>query len=207
MNQISALYSFDKEMLKSQGVKYVIGIDEAGRGPLAGPVLTAAAVLDLDDEIEGVNDSKKLNEKKRDDLFPKIFAKAKYKVAKAVTIEAIEKYNIRNATIKGMEECLVGCPYLDEAIVLIDGDLILRNIPLEKQIAVVKGDAKSASIAAASIIAKVTRDKLMIRYAQVYPQYQLEKHKGYGTKAHIELIGKYGLSPIHRESFCKKFVN
>lgn len=203
---MSVLYNFDKEMLKSYGVKYVIGIDEAGRGPLAGPVLTAAAVLNLDDVIDGVNDSKKLNEKKRDALFPHIYKKALYKTAKAVTIEAIEKYNIRNATIKGMEECLTGCPYLDEAIVLIDGDLILRNIPLDKQLAVVKGDAKSASIAAASIIAKVTRDKLMIRYAKEYPQYQFEKHKGYGTKAHIDLIGKYGLSPIHRESFCKKFV-
>lgn len=206
MNQISDLYNFDKEMLRSQGVKYVIGIDEAGRGPLAGPVLTAAVVLDLDDVIEGVDDSKKLNEKKRDALFPKIHAKALYKVAKAVTIEAIAKYNIRNATILGMEECLVGCPYLDQAIVLIDGDLILRNIPLEKQLAVVKGDAKSASIAAASIIAKVTRDKIMVKNAQIYPQYEFEKHKGYGTKAHIQLIGKYGLSPIHRESFCKKFV-
>ncbi len=203
---MSVLYNFDKEMLKSYGVRYVIGIDEAGRGPLAGPVLTAAAVLNLDDVIDGVNDSKKLNEKKRDALFPHIYKKALYKTAKAVTIEAIEKYNIRNATIKGMEECLTGCPYLDEAIVLIDGDLILRNIPLDKQLAVVKGDAKSASIAAASIIAKVTRDKLMIRYAKEYPQYQFEKHKGYGTKAHIDLIGKYGLSPIHRESFCKKFV-
>lgn len=203
---MSALYSFDKEMLKSCGVKYVIGLDEAGRGPLAGPVLTAAAVLNLDDVIEGVNDSKKLSEKKRDALFPEIFTKARYKVAKAVTIEAIAKYNIRNATIKGMEECLVGCPYLDQAIVLIDGDLILSTIPLEKQKAVVKGDAKSASIAAASIIAKVTRDKIMTRYASVYPQYQFEKHKGYGTKAHIDLIGKYGLSPIHRESFCRKFI-
>lgn len=203
---MSVLYNFDKDVLKSYGVKYVIGIDEAGRGPLAGPVLTAAAVLNLDDVIDGVNDSKKLNEKKRDALFPQIYKKALYKTAKAVTVEAIEKYNIRNATIKGMEECLTGCPYLDEAIVLIDGDLILRNISLDKQIAVVKGDAKSASIAAASIIAKVTRDKLMIKYAMEYPQYQFEKHKGYGTKAHIDLIGKYGLSPIHRESFCRKFV-
>ena len=203
---MSLLYSFDKEKLKYYGVKYVIGLDEAGRGPLAGPVLTAATVLDLDDIIEGVNDSKKLNEKKRDALFPEIFQKSKYKKAVAVTIEAIAKYNIRNATIKGMEECLEGCPYLDEAVVLVDGDLTLSTVSFDKQTAVVKGDAKSASIAAASIIAKVTRDTIMKKYALKYPQYLFDKHKGYGTKAHIDLIGKYGLSPIHRESFCKKFV-
>jgi ribonuclease HII len=203
---MTVLYNFDKEQLKYHGVKYVIGLDEAGRGPLAGPVLTAAAVLDLDDILDGVNDSKKLNEKKREILFPMIYAKAKYKKAVAVTIDAIAKYNIRNATIKGMEECIEGCPYLDEAIVLVDGDLTLSNVPFNKQRAVVKGDAKSASIAAASIIAKVTRDVIMKKYAIEYPQYLFDKHKGYGTKAHIDLIGRYGLSPIHRESFCKKFV-
>jgi ribonuclease HII len=200
---MTALYNFDKDQLRRHGVKYVIGLDEAGRGPLAGPVLTAATVLDLDDIIDGIDDSKKLNEKKRDALFPVIHAKAIYKKAVAVTIEAIARYNIRNATIKGMEECLEGCPYLDEAIVLVDGDLTLSKVPFNMQAAIVKGDAKSASIAAASIIAKVTRDTIMKKYALKYPQYLFEKHKGYGTKAHIDLIGKYGLSPIHRESFCK----
>lgn len=203
---MTPLYNFDKEQLKAHGVKYVIGIDEAGRGPLAGPVVTAAAILDLDEVIDGVNDSKKLNESKRDQLFPYICKKAIFKKSVAVSIEAIEKYNIRNATILGMEECVSCCPYLDESIVLIDGDLILKNIPLDKQRAVVKGDAKSASIAAASIIAKVSRDHIMKKYALEYPLYLFEKHKGYGTKAHIDLIGQHGLSPIHRESFCKKFV-
>lgn len=203
---MAALYDFDKEQLKDHGVKYVIGLDEAGRGPLAGPILTAATVLDLDDIIDDINDSKKLSEKKREALFPVILKKAVFKKAVAVTIEAIAKYNVRNATIKGMEECLSDCPYIEESIVLIDGDLILSNVDLNKQKSVVKGDAKSASIAAASIIAKVTRDTIMRKYALEYPEYLFEKHKGYGTKAHIDLIGKYGLSPIHRVSFCKKFV-
>ena len=204
---MSSLYNFDKEFKKSYGVKYIIGIDEAGRGPLAGPVLTAAAVLDLDDVIEGINDSKKLNEKKRNAIFPLIHAKALYKKAVAVNIDAIEKYNIRNATIRGMEKCLMDCPYINDSIILVDGDLTLRWISIEKQKAIVKGDAKSASIAAASIIAKVTRDQIMKKYALDYPQYSFEKHKGYGTKAHIEALAKYGLSPIHRGYFCKKFVN
>lgn len=203
---MSSLYNFDKEFKESYGVKYVIGIDEAGRGPLAGPVLTAAVVLDLEDIIEGINDSKKLNEKKRNTIFPLIHAKALYKKAVAVSIDAVEKYNIRNATIKGMEKCLMDCPYINDSVILVDGDLTLRWISIEKQKAIVKGDAKSASIAAASIIAKVTRDQLMKKYALDYPQYSFEKHKGYGTKVHIEAIAKYGLSPIHRESFCKKFV-
>lgn len=203
---MAALYNFDKEQLKYHKVKYVIGLDEAGRGPLAGPILTAATVLDLDDIIEDINDSKKLSEKKREALFPVIVKKAVYKKAVAVTIDAIAKYNVRNATIKGMEECLSECPYIEESIVLIDGDLILSTIDLDRQKSVIKGDAKSASIAAASIIAKVTRDTIMKKYALEYPEYLFEKHKGYGTKAHIDLIGKYGLSPIHRVSFCKKFV-
>lgn len=203
---MDALYSFDRDQLKAHGVKYIVGIDEAGRGPLAGPVMTAAVVLDLDDIIPGVNDSKKLNEDKRDKLFPEIFLKAKFKKATAVTIEAIAKYNIRNATIIGMEECVSHWPHIEESIVLVDGDLILKNIPLERQRAVVKGDAKSASIAAASIVAKVSRDLIMKKYDKEYPQYLFGKHKGYGTKDHIEAIGKYGLCPIHRVSFCKKFV-
>jgi ribonuclease HII len=203
---MEALYSFDKDQLKYHGVKYIVGVDEAGRGPLAGPVMTAAVVLDLDDVIPGVNDSKKLNEAKRDKLFPDIYSKAKFKRATAVTIEAIAKYNIRNATILGMEECITHWPHIDESIVLVDGDLILGNIPLGRQRAVIKGDAKSASIAAASIIAKVSRDIIMKRYDKEYPQYLFGKHKGYGTEEHIELIGKYGLCPIHRVSFCKKFL-
>jgi ribonuclease HII len=203
---MSSLYNFDVDQLKAHGVKYVIGLDEAGRGPLAGPVMTAAVVLDLEDIIVGVNDSKQLNEKKREAIFPEIYRRAKFKKAVAVTIDAIAKYNIRNATIIGMEACVNDCPYLEESIVLVDGDLILKNVPLDKQRAVVKGDAKSASIAAASIIAKVARDDIMKKYALEYPEYLFEKHKGYGTKVHIDLIGKYGLSPIHRVSFCKKFV-
>lgn len=203
---MAALYDFDKEQLKYHGVKYVIGLDEAGRGPLAGPILTAATVLDLDDIIDDINDSKKLSEKKREALFPVILKKAVFKKAVSVSINAVAKYNVRNATIKGMEDCLSDCPYIEESIVLIDGDLILSNVDLNRQKSVVKGDAKSASIAAASIIAKVTRDTIMRKYALEYPEYLFEKHKGYGTKAHIDLIGKYGLSSIHRVSFCKKFV-
>lgn len=203
---MSALYSFDKEQLHSYGVQYVIGIDEAGTGPLAGPILTAAVVLNLEDIIEGINDSKKLSEKRRIEIFPEILSKALYKKAVSVGINTIMKYNVRNANIKGMEECLCGCPYLDKAIVLVDGNITLSTVPMDRQRAVVKGDAKSASIAAASILAKVSRDQIMKKYAIEYPQYLFEKHKGYGTKAHINLIGEHGLSPIHRKKFCRKFV-
>src|SRR4030042_138954 len=204
---MSSLYDFDKAYLKAHGVKYLIGLDEAGRGPLAGPVATAAAVLNLDDVIAGVNDSKQLNEKKRDVLFKEIYSKAVYKKAVTVSEDAIAKYNIRNATIMGMEECLYSWKHLDESMIIVDGDLILPSFPLDKQDAIVKGDTKSASIAAASILAKVSRDQIMKKFAEQYPQYLFEKHKGYGTKDHIAMIRKYGLSPIHRNSFCKKFVS
>lgn len=204
---MSFLFDFDRALLRTLDVKYLVGIDEAGRGPLAGPIATAAAVLNLDDVIAGVNDSKQLNEKKRDVLFKEIYSKAVYKKAVTVSEDAIERYNVRNATIMGMEECLSDWKYLDESMIIVDGDLILPSFPLDKQDAIVKGDTKSASIAAASILAKVSRDQIMKKFAEQYPQYLFEKHKGYGTKDHIAMIRKYGLSPIHRKSFCKKFVS
>ena len=176
---------------------------EAGRGPLAGPVCAAAVILPLGTEIEGLNDSKKLSEKKREQLFDIIIEKAvDYSIAYG-SLEEIETHNILNATYFAMNRAINGLKKVDFAV--IDGNRIPKDIKVPAA-AVVKGDGKSMSIAAASILAKVSRDRLMLEYDKKYPQYQFAKHKGYGTKLHTDLIKEYGPCEIHRISFLKNIL-
>ena len=194
------LWTLENEIYAG-GVKRLCGVDEAGRGPLAGPVCAAAVILPQNCEIEGLNDSKKLTEKKREALFDVICASAvSYGIAFA-TVEEIEEYNILSATFMAMNRAIA---MLDPApeLALIDGN---RNTGIQiPSRCVIGGDGKCADIAAASVLAKVTRDRYMLQMAELYPQYGFEKHKGYGTKAHYEAIRAYGPSPIHRPSFLRK---
>ena len=184
------------------GYRFVCGVDEAGRGPLAGPVCAAAVILDQDVELEGVNDSKKLSEKKREALFDVICEKAvAYSIAFA-SVEEIEEFNILNATYLAMNRAIEGLKVKSD-FALIDGNRVPKDIKINCE-TVVKGDAKSLSIAAASILAKVTRDRLLLEYDKQYPEYNFAKHKGYGTAEHMEAIRKYGMSEVHRPSFLKK---
>ncbi len=191
-----------ENQVKSKGFKFVCGVDEAGRGPLAGPVCAAAVILD--EEIEGLNDSKKLSEKKREALFDEIKEKSvSFSIAFA-SVEEIEEYNILNATYLAMNRAIEGLNVKAD-FALIDGNRVPTGISVPCE-TVVKGDAKSCSIAAASILAKVTRDRLMLEEDEKYPEYNFKKHKGYGTKEHTDAILKYGISPIHRPSFLKKLL-
>jgi ribonuclease HII len=192
-----------EDVLYAKGYNLVCGIDEAGRGPLCGPVVAAAVILPKDMYIEGVNDSKKLTEKKREKLYDDIMEKAISVGIGIGPVELIEKVNILNATKLAMKKAVESLePKADYA--LVDGNQMIDiDIPGET---VISGDALSQSIAAASIIAKVTRDRMLVEYDKLYPKYGFAKHKGYGTKAHTDAISKYGLTPIHRPSFCKKFV-
>ena len=185
----------------NNGYQAVCGVDEAGRGPLAGPVCAAAVILPPDIIIEGVNDSKKLSEKKREYLFEVIKEKSvSYSIAFA-TVDEIEKFNILNATMLAMKRAVEGLD-ISADYAMIDGNRLPDlNIPAEY---IIKGDAKSMSVACASILAKVSRDRLCYQYAEEYPQYGFDKHKGYGTKQHREAIIKYGPCPYHRMSFLKK---
>lgn len=192
-----------EDKLYSEGYNFVCGVDEAGRGPLCGPVVAAAVILPKDEYIEGVNDSKKLTEKKREKLYDDIMMKAVAASIGISDVDVIEKVNILNATKLAMKQAIEKLSMKPD-YVLIDGNQMIDiNIKAET---VVSGDAKSESIAAASIIAKVTRDRMLIEFDKKYPEYGFAKHKGYGTKSHIEAIQKYGLTDIHRPSFCKKFV-
>ncbi|MCI6652226.1 MAG: ribonuclease HII [Ruminococcus sp.] len=194
---------YENEAL-SKGYNNICGVDEAGRGPLAGPVCAAAVILHKGEIIEGVNDSKKLTEKKREALYDVIKEKAvAYSIAFA-SVEEIEEMNILNATMLAMKRAVERLK-VPADYAMIDGNKIPDlNIPAE---CVVKGDANSMSIAAASILAKVTRDRLCAEYETEYPQYGFAKHKGYGTKLHREMILKYGPCKIHRMSFLKKLLN
>lgn len=190
--------------LRKQGYNYICGVDEAGRGPLAGPVCAAAVILPPNTIIEGVNDSKKLSEKKREELFDIVIDTALAYCIAFGSVEEIEEHNILATTMMTMKRAVEGLDVkADYAI--IDGNR-MPNLDIPGNF-VVKGDAKSMSIAAASILAKVSRDRLMLEYAKEYPQYCFEKHKGYGTKLHNEMILKYGPSKIHRMSFLKKLLN
>ena len=186
----------------NNGYNLVCGVDEAGRGPLAGPVFAASVIFPVNTIIEGINDSKKISEKKRERLFETIKQKAlAYSIAYA-TEEEIDEINILNATFLAMSRAVEGLKVKPD-IALIDGNKSPElNIPT---ICIIKGDAKSQSIAAASILAKVSRDRLMKELSLKYPEYQFEKHKGYGTALHRELIKKYGCCPIHRKTFLKKY--
>ena len=190
--------------LAKQGYKSICGVDEAGRGPLAGPVCAAAVILKPNDIIEGVNDSKKLTEKKREKLYDIIKECAiSYSIAFA-TVEEIEELNILNATMLAMKRAVEGLAVPADYAIIDGNKTPALQIPCNY---VIKGDANSMSIAAASILAKVTRDRLLLEYAEQYPQYQFEKHKGYGTKAHREALLEYGPCPVHRPSFLKKILN
>ena len=196
-------FIIEKEV-NSKGFKFVCGVDEAGRGPLAGPVCAAAVILPIDTEIKGLNDSKKLSEKKREELFPLIIEKAiGYSIAFA-SVEEIEEHNILNATYLAMNRAIEGLKTPAD-FALIDGNRVPTGIKVPCQ-TVVKGDSKSMSVAAASVLAKVTRDRLMLEIDKAYPQYNFKKHKGYGTKEHTDLILQYGVSPVHRPSFLKKLL-
>lgn len=187
-----------------QGYSSICGVDEAGRGPLAGPVCAAAVILKPNDIIEGVNDSKKLSEKKREALYDVIKARAvAYSIAFA-SVEEIEELNILNATMLAMKRAVEGLQKAADYAIIDGNKTPDLSIPCS---AIVKGDANSMSIAAASILAKVTRDRLMLEYDKEYPQYMFAKHKGYGTKAHTQAIREYGPCPIHRMSFLKKILS
>lgn len=191
---------YENEALE-KGYNSICGVDEAGRGPLAGPVCAAAVILPKGHIIDGVNDSKKLTEKKREKLFDVIIDECvSYSIAFA-TVEEIEELNILNATMLAMQRAVEGLDVKAD-YAMIDGNrLPPLNIPAE---CIVKGDANSMSIAAASILAKVARDRLCLKYDELYPKYGFAKHKGYGTKLHREMILKYGPCEIHRKSFLKK---
>ena len=186
---------------RQKGYVNICGVDEAGRGPLAGPVCAAAVILPEGCIIEGVNDSKKLTEKKREALFDVIIETAVSCSIAFGTVEEIERDNILAATMNTMRRAVEGLSVKAD-YAMIDGNRLPKlDIPART---IVGGDAKSMSIAAASILAKVSRDRLMLQYAEKYPQYGFEKHKGYGTKLHVEKILEYGECPIHRPSFLKK---
>lgn len=189
---------------KKKGYHYICGIDEAGRGPLAGPVFAAAVILPQELIIEGLNDSKKISEKKREVLFEVIQKEAiAYSIAFA-TEEEIDQINILQATLLAMRRACLGLS-VPADYALVDGNYMpdLGSVVGE---CVIKGDAQSASIAAASILAKVSRDRLMLKLDQIYPEYRFAKHKGYGTKLHREMLQQYGMCPVHRKSFMKKIL-
>ena len=189
---------------KNKGYKFVCGVDEAGRGPLAGPVCAAAVILPADCIIDGLNDSKKISEKKREMLFDVIVDKAlSYSIAYG-TLAEIEEYNILEATYIAMNRAIDGLDIKPD-FALIDGNRIPKGIAIPCE-TVVKGDSKSCSIAAASSLAKVTRDRLMLEYDKKYPEYFFAQHKGYGTKAHYEAIKQHGVCDIHRLSFLKNVL-
>ncbi len=188
---------------KNMGYKAVCGVDEAGRGPLAGPVFAAAVILPENCGIEGLNDSKKLSEKKREALFDIIKEKAISWCVASVDEKTIDEINILQATYLAMKKAVEGLDVTAD-YALIDGN---RMPPIEiNGETVVKGDAKSMSIAAASILAKVSRDRFMLEIDKKYPQYQFAKHKGYGTKLHYEMLTEHGISPCHRMTFLKSFI-
>lgn len=181
-----------------KGYELIAGVDEAGRGPLAGPVFAAAVVFDKDTVIPEINDSKKLTEKKREELFDVIIEKALYYNIVSVSEQEIDRINILNAALKCFDLAVSGLDELPD-IALIDGNRC-GEMPVECE-TIVKGDAKSMSIAAASILAKVARDRYITELDSKYPEYNFKKHKGYGTKEHLEAIAKYGPCPIHRMTF------
>ena len=191
------LWEIERE-LHAEGIGLICGVDEAGRGPLAGPVCAAAVILPPEAELPGLNDSKKLSEKKREQLFPEIQRIALAWNVAFASVEEIEERNILGATMLAMNRAISGLS-LKPDLALIDGN---RNKEIEvPSRCVVHGDARCASIAAASILAKVSRDHLMLELAREYPQYGFEQHKGYGTRAHYAALREYGPCPAHRPSF------
>lgn len=190
--------------LHEEGLQYIAGIDEAGRGPLAGPVVVGVAIMKPDSFIEGINDSKKISESKREKLYEQITEEAIDWSVGIVTEKEIDEINILNATKRALEKALDNLRVRPDRI-LVDAleHIDTKGVPYTS---VIKGDAKIYSISAASIIAKVTRDRIMREYDEVYPEYGFAKHKGYGTAAHIKAIKENGPCPLHRKTFIKNFV-
>ena len=203
LERLKQLKELEKDLYQ-KGFKNICGIDEAGRGPLAGPVVIAGVIMPEDSMIEGVNDSKKVSEKKREKLYDLILEEAlSYSVA-IIGHDVIDEINILNATKQGVTSVVDGLDIKPD-LIIVDAltHINTRGIPYEP---IIKGDAKCYNIAAASILAKVTRDRIMREWDEVYPQYGFISHKGYGTAKHIDAIKKYGLCPIHRKTFTKNFV-
>ncbi len=195
------LFEFDSDMRKNAPI--LCGTDEAGRGPLAGDVYAAAVVFDEGVFIDGINDSKKLSEKKREALYDEIVSKARAYCIATASVEEIERLNILQAALLAMKRAVEGLGIIPDMAIIDGNKLPDLQCPMRT---VVKGDGLSASIAAASILAKVSRDRYMKQLAKQYPEYGFDKHKGYGTKLHNEMILKYGPSPVHRMSFLKKLL-
>ena len=205
--------AYQKELLRTEKMKeferkyedlgYVCGIDEVGRGPFAGPVVAAAVILPKDCDILYLNDSKKLSEKKRELLYDEIYEKAVAIGIGMSSEEVIDEINILQATYKAMQQAISNLSIKPD--LLLNDAVTIPDVEIE-QVPIIKGDAKSASIAAASIVAKVTRDRMMKEYDTIYPGYDFAKNKGYGTKAHIEGIKKQGICDIHRRTFVKKYI-
>ena len=204
--EIERLNKLKEDELKmySEKIQYICGIDEAGRGPLAGPVVVAAVVLPKDSFIEGVNDSKKISEKKREKVYEQIIENAISYGVGIVDEKGIDQINILNATKLALTTAIKSLE-VKPNLILVDAlnNIDTCGIPYKS---IIKGDAKEYSIAAASIIAKVTRDRIMKQWDEIYPEYGFEKHKGYGTAAHIQVIKEKGPCPIHRRSFIKNFT-
>lgn len=191
------LYKYENE-LRACGYRYIVGTDEAGRGPMAGPLVVAACILPIDYTLEGLNDSKKLSAKKRESLFAAIIKEALEYHIEIIDVPEVDRLNVYQASKWGMEKCI---SKFQLPIDYVLSDAMPLNIPLE-YLAIIKGDAKSASIAAASILAKVTRDHIMIELDALYPQYNFKQHKGYVTKQHLLALAENGACPIHRKSFA-----
>lgn len=202
MTSNSDMFIYENKLF-AEGVALIAGMDEAGRGPLAGPVTAACCIPDFSKIVEGVNDSKKLTEKKRESLFDLIKNSSVSFSVVSVDEATIDEINILNATKKAMKEALQKLEIKPEYL-LVDAVKCDFGLPYSP---IIHGDALSYSIAAASVLAKVTRDRLMLEYDELYPEYGFAKHKGYGTKQHIEALKKYGPCPIHRRTFIKNFFN
>lgn len=198
--RIEELKKYEKEY---SDYSYICGIDEVGRGPLAGPVVAAAVVLPKDCDILYINDSKKLSEKKREELYEVIMEKAVAVGIGYSSCERIDEINILQATYEAMREAISKLEVKPD--ILLNDAVTIPMVDI-KQVPIIKGDAKSISIGAASIIAKVTRDRLMVEYDKVFPQYSFASNKGYGSAAHIAALKEYGPCPIHRSTFIKNFV-
>ena len=196
------LFEFEDQYTE-KGYTAIAGIDEAGRGPLAGPVVAACAIMPLDDIIEGINDSKKLSEKKREALFEQIKEKALAFSIVEMPPEVIDDINILEATKKAMIQCATELAIKPDVVFI---DAVKLNLPYET-LSIIKGDARSYNIAAASILAKVHRDRLMREYAKIYPEYGFAKHKGYGTSEHIRALKEFGPCPLHRALFIRNFID
>jgi len=195
---MNALYQYDMSI----GSTVIIGIDEAGRGALAGPVVAAAVVLDLDNPIDGINDSKKLSAERRDILYDKIVSAARKYGVGIATAKEVDEINVLQATFLAMRRAVEIIGSGRDDLMLVDGNQYIAGLSRERQLRVIGGDALSASIAAASILAKVTRDRIMLEYHKNFPCYGFAENKGYGTKIHRIAIAKHGMCEIHRKTFC-----